>query len=161
MAEVTDAIRVLVLPLDGPAALVPTALVAEVTAYGTPELLRGGPDWLTGFIHWRGQRVPLVSLERALGRRRALDCVGRQRSLVVLYALAREPDLPYYAVATAAPPHPTMAHEAQLSHRGRGGEPYGWGRVELDEGEVVEIPDLEGLEGALVEVLRTLEATGP
>jgi len=159
MADAADAIRLLVLPLDGPSALVPTALVAEVTAYGAPEVLREGPDWLTGFIHWRGQRVPLVSLQHALGRGRDVERVGRQRSLVVFHAMTRDPDLPYYAVVTAAPPHPTMAREAGLSHRGRGAEPYGWCRVELDGGGMVEIPDLERLEGDLAEVLRTLGAT--
>lgn len=160
MADGADAIRVLLLPLDGPPALVPTALVAEVTAYGTPEALREGPDWLTGFVHWRGQRVPVVSLEHALGRGRGLERVARQRSLVVLHAMARDPDPPYYAVVTAGPPHPTLAREGELNHRGRAADPYGWGRVDLEEGGTVEIPDLERLEAGLAEVLRTLGATG-
>ncbi|MDZ7751876.1 MAG: chemotaxis protein CheW [Gammaproteobacteria bacterium] len=159
MAEEPDAIRVLLLPLDGPPALVPMAVVAEVTAYGTPEMLNEGPDWLMGFIHWRGQRVPLVSLDRALGRGSGPGRTGRPRSLVVFHAMTRDPDLPYYAVVTAAPPHPTMAREMELGHRGRAAEPYGWGCVELAEAGMVDIPDLERLEADLVEAVRRCSIT--
>lgn len=142
-------VRVLLLPLEGAPALVPTALVAEITSYATPVAPRDAPPWLLGFVRWRGQRLPLVSLEAALGRAPAVERVGRQRTMVVLRGLTAADELAYYAVVTAGPPHPSTAREEELQVGSRSAAPFRWGRVELAEVGLAEIPDLERLEQAL------------
>lgn len=51
------------MPLQEQTIILPCATVAEVVPYEAPTKLDQGPEWLLGFIRWRGLVIPLISLE--------------------------------------------------------------------------------------------------
>lgn len=149
MPEEGERIRLLLLPLAGEPALVPTAVVAEVTAYVAPDALPEAPPWVLGRVHWRSRRVPLVSLERALGREGVDPRLTPHRHMVVLHGVSGAPRLPYYAVVTEGAPRPRVAVAADIRPEGGPSAPFGWGRVRLAGDGAAEIPDLDRLEQGL------------
>lgn len=91
-------IRCLLVPVGGGQSqlLIPSAVVAEVTNYKVPEKKLGNsPKWLLGLIEWRGQHVPVISIEDILAHA-PLPPTNDQR-LVILYGLETSQFLPFYA----------------------------------------------------------------
>jgi len=87
-------IRGVFLPVADRQILLPNAAVAELIGYQEPEEDPAAPDWFLGHIPWRGKRIPLVSLERAVGRPDAVSQSKRVR-IAVLNTLNGNADLPY------------------------------------------------------------------
>ena len=64
----TDAppVRCMYLPLGDYGLLVPSAGVAEIVELSPIRKTDNMPDWITGYMSWRGVDIPLVPMERAL-----------------------------------------------------------------------------------------------
>jgi chemosensory pili system protein ChpC len=91
-------IRCLLVPVGGGKSqlLIPSAVVAEVTNYKQPEKkIVNTPKWLLGMVEWRGQNVPVVSIEDILVQ--PLTSSSHDHRLVILYGLETSQFLPFYA----------------------------------------------------------------
>lgn len=91
-------IRCLLVPVGGGKSqlLIPSAVVAEVTNYKPPEKkMANPPKWLLGMVEWRGQNVPVVSIEDILIQ--PLTSPSHDHRLVILYGLETSQFLPFYA----------------------------------------------------------------
>jgi len=98
-----SAIRCLLIPFGAGQLLLPTAVIAEVTSYNEPEQLNDNqPDWLLGIINWREQRLPLLSIEKALSLP-MIHSVNKART-VVLYGLESPHTMAFYAIQTVDVP---------------------------------------------------------
>lgn len=62
-----EAVRSLLLPLQGPDILVPYSVVQEIVAWREPSPLPNAPEWVLGAFQWRNWRLPVISAERLLG----------------------------------------------------------------------------------------------
>ncbi|HEX5513252.1 MAG TPA: chemotaxis protein CheW [Gammaproteobacteria bacterium] len=63
-AGITAGIRSMVVPLEQELMLLPSSIIAEVVPYIEPDPApANAPTWLLGMVPWRGQHVPLVSVE--------------------------------------------------------------------------------------------------
>ena len=102
MDAVVESVRSLWIPLDGVAVLVPNVAIAEVFE---PEALldvEGGPEWLSGAVRWRGQDIPVVSMQALCG----FDShrgAGKAR-ICIINSLHADSGLPFYAMIAAAIP---------------------------------------------------------
>jgi chemosensory pili system protein ChpC len=150
-----DPLRCLLVPLDGDRLLLPSAAVAEVSAYTQPVAVADSPPWLVGEVRWREQRLPLLSLEVVLRGGVSSPADARCR-IVVLYALAGARDPAFYGLLCRDIPKALRLTREDL----RPVElPPGYpgGEVAAVEGERVGralVPDLETLEHRLLAPLR-------
>jgi chemosensory pili system protein ChpC len=92
-------IRGVMLPVGEHYLLLPNAAVAEVIGYLPPEVAVGDLDYCLGWVDWRGQRIPVVSIERAIGEQESTGFTRRAR-IAVLNTLNNNQRLPYVGVLT-------------------------------------------------------------
>lgn len=150
MDYVDGTVRCLALPLIGNQLLVPNALVAEVVAADSVTPADGGPEWLLGYLPWRGSELPLVGLETALDGTRLVP--GPRSKIVVLNALSGDRSLAHYAVLVQGIPHQVLASERtlELDDSVADARPFVAAELRID-GERAFIPDLDSVEKALLE----------
>ncbi|MCE6984778.1 chemotaxis protein CheW, partial [Pseudomonas frederiksbergensis] len=76
------------LPLSDRCLVLPNVAVAELIGFQAGSPVLASPEWLLGWIDWRGQRLPLLSFESACGGQLQ---VGERARIVVLNALGSSP----------------------------------------------------------------------
>lgn len=84
MSDVQADVRCMLIPLHDGRLLLPSAAVAEVIGYRTPDPIADAPKWLQGTVSWHQREIPVIDFERLMG----LGQVGagiRQR-IAVCYA---------------------------------------------------------------------------
>jgi chemosensory pili system protein ChpC len=146
-------IRCVLVPVGNLRMLLPNATVAEVITYANPEPVPGAPEWLLGRIAWRGWRVPLVSFTKLAGAQEG-DSELTVR-VAVLKALGDNPELPFVAVVTQGFPRLTTLNAELIipTHDGKA-LPRGVKAQVLVRDDVAMIPDLEGIESEVFELLQ-------
>lgn len=146
-------IRCVLVPVGNLRLLLPNATVAEVITLPTPEHVDDAPEWLLGRIAWRGWRVPLISFTKLAGAQEADSDLSVR--VAVLKALGGNPKLPFIAVVTQGFPRLTTLN-AELIIPTHDGTPLPPGvKAEvLVRDDVAVIPDLEGIETELAEMLE-------
>jgi chemosensory pili system protein ChpC len=146
-------IRCVLVPVGNLRLLLPNATVAEVITLVTPEPVPGAPEWLVGRIAWRGWRVPLVSFTKLAGAQEG-DAELSVR-VAVLKALGGNAELPFVAVLTQGFPRLTTLNSELIipTHDGKPLPPGVKAQV-LVRDDVAVIPDLEGIENEVYELLQ-------
>ncbi|MGO4702709.1 chemotaxis protein CheW [Dyella sp. 2RAB6] len=149
-------IRCVLVPVGHLRLLLPNATVAEVITLPTSEPVENGPEWLLGRIAWRGWRVPLVSFTKLAGAEEGDPTLAKR--VAVLKALGGNPKLPFVAVVTQGFPRLTTLNAELIIPTHDGTElPPGVKAQVLVRDDVAVIPDLEGIEGQLAEMLELVE----
>lgn len=78
-------VKCLLLPVTGPAVIVPNSAVAEIITQQDVAPAADAPDWFLGTGRWRGTDIPLIAFDRLVGERDdAPEPAGR---FVVLFGL--------------------------------------------------------------------------
>jgi chemosensory pili system protein ChpC len=146
-------IRCVLVPVGNLRLLLPNATVAEVITLPTAEHVDDAPEWVLGRIAWRGWRVPLISFTKLAGAQEADSELSVR--VAVLKALGGNPKLPFIAVVTQGFPRLTTLN-AELIIPTHDGTPLPPGvKAEvLVRDDVAVIPDLEGIEAELAEMLE-------
>ena len=146
-------IRCVLVPVGNLRLLLPNATIAEVITFASPEPIAGAPEWLLGRISWRGWRVPLVSFTKLAGAQEG-DSELTVR-VAVLKALGNNPELPFVAVVTQGFPRLTTLNAELIipSHDGKE-LPRGVKAQVLVRDDLAMIPDLEGIENEVFELLQ-------
>ncbi|GLQ49581.1 chemotaxis protein CheW [Dyella flava] len=146
-------IRCVLVPVGNLRLLLPNATVAEVITLTTPEPVAGAPEWLLGRISWRGWRVPLVSFTKLAGAEEG-DTELSMR-VAVLKALGGNAEQPFVAVLTQGFPRLTTLNAELIipTHDGKP-LPRGVKAQVLVRDDVAMIPDLEGIESEVYELLQ-------
>ena len=123
--------------------IVPYALVAEITDVSLPEgsIHLGRSE--ASMVEWRGQQVPLVSVEAMNGEH--VPTIGRRVRCVVLYGTDPERALPYYAVLLSGVPRSEQIARGQIESAGPQDNPL-WRAVVRVGGRLTAIPDVRVLE---------------
>lgn len=147
LAEI--AVRCLTIDLHGLKLLLPNTLVAEVT--GTPQVsvAANTPDWIRGFISWRGRSTPLISFEQLLG----LEVSKRHSEprMVVLNTLNANPAVPFIAMEIQGLPHLSLLKHGMLEYEEtkNNAEPVILSRLRVDDESVI-VPNIDAIERMLV-----------
>jgi len=150
----TKTLHCVLIPMNNRQLLLPNVSIAEVVDHDTNLSGDEGPDWLAGYLDWRGQTLPVISYEGANEQEAIIPVAGRGR-IVVLNTIGPNHDkLPFLAIVTRGIPSQTRLEPEQV----HGGEDADQGpadlmQVEL-EGEPVWIPNLEYLESLGIEALK-------
>ena len=123
--------------------LVPYALIAEITDVSLPDdSIHLGRNEAT-IVNWRGQRVPLVSLEAMNGE--PVPTIGRRVRCAVLYGTDPERALPYFALLLSGVPRSEQVVRGQIEDAGAQDNPL-WRAVVHLGGRLTAIPDIRELE---------------
>jgi chemosensory pili system protein ChpC len=139
-------IRGVLLPVGGSYLLLPNAAVAELIGYLEPDVAAGDADCCLGWVAWRGRKIPVASIERAMGDQEASGFTRRAR-IAVLNTLNGNRDLPYMGVLTHGISRLSLVTPNNLEddEEGRPDAAVIRGAVKIN-GQMAWIPDLDELE---------------
>lgn len=89
MSTGTPDVYCLLMPLQGLRLLLPNAAIQEVMAF-TPPLPphKDAPSWLLGAIHWKGEQIPLISVEGLCGA--PVPERGSKSRIAILHAMGAQ-----------------------------------------------------------------------
>lgn len=147
MADNPEILSCVTIPVSDRQLLLPNVSIAEIVDYAKPETQSGGPNWLHGYLDWRGLKLPVVSYEGANGGDAAPPPEGHRGRIAVLNTISEHHErLPFLALVTRGIPRQAKVEESQLKVK-EGAEtgPADLMVVEF-EGESLTIPSLEYLE---------------
>ena len=150
-----SAVRCILIPFGAGQLLLPTAVIAEITYYNEPEQLDDNqPDWLLGIINWREQRIPLLSIEKALSLP-MINSVNKART-VVLYGLESPHTMAFYAFRAVDVPRTIAAvTNNNLINNPEAEKHTGLlYNVKVHQTDTAWLPDLSYLEDNLLNVLK-------
>ena len=141
-------VRCLTMNLHGVEMLLPNTLVAEVTETTEVSSAVNAPDWLNGYVSWRGRNVPLVSFEQLLG----VD-TGMQRDtghMAVLNTLNHNPQIPFIAIEIQGLPRLSVLQQGALEYdeNEKYAKPVVLSCLRV-EGEPVIVPNIDAIEQML------------
>jgi chemosensory pili system protein ChpC len=141
-------VRCLIVELYGMSLMLPNTLVAEVTDLMAATEAAHAPQWLTGFVSWRGRSVPLVSFEQLLG----LDTRSRhdESRMVILNTLNENPRIPFIAMEIQGLPRLSLLKHGMLEYdeNERAREPVILSSLRID-GEPMLVPNIDVIERML------------
>lgn len=105
MAEELNEVYSLMIPTVQGNILLPNSNVAEIVPFSNVELfqdMQDKPAWFLGHLYWRGQEIPLVSIDVIRGEE---DPQANKRSRVaVAHTLNQNRELPYIAIVVQGIP---------------------------------------------------------
>lgn len=136
----------LLLPLADRTLLLPNVAVAELIDYQRGEPASDAPPWYLRQVTWRERQVPLICFEAACGG--AVTLNERSR-IVVLNTLGGRAGLKFIALVIQGIPR-SCKLDSQLAYVDVPLCGLELAAVQVAD-QVVKIPDLDGLEGLLVE----------
>lgn len=151
MSVIQDKVRGLLVSLEGETLLVPNVAVAEVLPYSELDSSADGPDWLRGFLDWRGYRLPVVSIEVVHGH--AAPAIDKHSRIAVLNTVKGDGGISFYAILTRGIPHLARLGDEDIAMAGAFDEAASGelARVQVNSQRAI-IPDLEALETLVEEV---------
>ena len=111
MAE--DQIKCVALKINGDELLMPNASVAEIVPIKNIINVANKPDWMLGYLDWRGNSVPLVSFESMGGVRMPSLASGNVKA-AVLFSIGDDKDFPYLSILVQDSPSVLNVKESDL-----------------------------------------------
>lgn len=145
----TDAppVRCMYLPLGDYGLLVPSAGVAEIVELSPIRKTDNMPDWITGYMSWRGVDIPLVAMERAL--QKPLPPADVRGRIAVMHAVGNALRSGFYGIVIQRLPTVVLANERMPTSSPDAGE-VDWidGVMELEVGRGL-VPAFDYLEQRL------------
>lgn len=145
MAENSQVLPCVLIPVTDRQLLLPNVSLAEIVDYAEPVRAEDGPDWLVGYLNWRGLDLPVISYDAANGGTAVSPDSHRGRVAVLNTISASHPEMPFLAMVTQGIPSQTKLSEPQI--RESEGETGPADLMVVDvEGHTAYIPNLEYLE---------------
>lgn len=149
----------LLIPMTDFKLLAPMGAVAEVIKIRNVDPVDGdGPAFLKGWLDWRNQRIPLISLEQMVGK--SVDG-GWLGSVAVFHTLDSAGKLSFYAMETLGNPSMQRVGEDDSFDASSNSELGDVALLEVNiEGEAAHVPNLEYIEKAVCGALQEEAAYG-
>jgi len=146
MSGNADQVRSLWIPLREVNMLLPNVAIAEVGHYRVPDEQPDTPDWLLGAIDWRGQEIPVVSLELFCGDKIPANPVYSR--FIIVNSVRKNSTVPHYALVAAALPRSILFDNTIVTDVQTCDLPALQCRVYIGREQAV-VPDLDYLQEAL------------
>ena len=102
MDGVQEKVRSLWVPLREMNLLLPNVAVAEIGSYRAPEAQADMPEWFLGTVKWRGQSIPVMSIEAVCGLSVPSNPVFSR--LMIVNSVSPGSPIEHYAIVTAGLP---------------------------------------------------------
>ena len=152
MAENNRQLAAMLVPVLNDKLIVPGSVIAELIPFEAPEPVDGAPGWHLGEIHWRNQKVPVVSFEQANVGSSPVNTKRNHDRIAILNVITEGCELAFYGLALQGIPSSLRLMESDITPLKH---------ADKDAGELVScqiqtagvravIPDLEKLEALLL-----------
>lgn len=152
MKENSQSLQCVLIPVNDRQLLLPNVSIAEVVDYDNTETSANTPDWLVGFLDWRGLKLPVLSYDAANGAQMTVPGDNRGRIIILNTIGPGRQSSPFMALVTQGIPSQTRLEEEQLRKLDTETGPADLMQVEVD-GEIAWIPNLEHLESLATKVM--------
>ena len=134
MNDNSQSLSCVMIPMSGRQLLLPNVSIAEVVDYASADAGANTPEWLVGYLDWRGLQLPGDNRGRIV----VLNTIGDHHK-----------EVPFMALVTQGIPSQARLAEDQV--RKLEGEPGPADLMQVEvEGEHAWIPNLEFLESLVV-----------
>ncbi len=138
-----------VIPTPGEQLLLPNISVAEIVPWKRLNVPSQRPDWLMGYVGWRGQTIPVLHISQFDERNAGVT--GQPRCLVIMNR-ARNPAAPaFYALAATGLPRMVQLTADDLTSASRELSVAQVMKVNVGT-EVATIPDLAFIEEQILQL---------
>lgn len=145
MADNSNVLPCVLIPVADRQLLLPNVSIAEIVDYAQPEPIKDSPEWLAGYLSWRGLQLPVISYDAANGGTAVAPADMRGR-IAVLNTIGEDHSrLPFLAMMTQGIPSQTKLEKDQIVKLEQTLGPADLMMVEV-EGHTACIPNLEYLE---------------
>jgi len=131
--------------------ILPNTAVAEILYYSDPLPIDKSPAWLLGTIEWHGIRIPLISLEHAMGN--DLPAYASNNHIAVLNCLSnnKQSSFHFYGIVTLGLPKLHNIDENKITpSTNKTTNPLVLSNVLVNKLESI-IPDLDAVESKIKE----------
>lgn len=128
MANNSNTVHCVIVPIEKTHIVLPNTVVAEVVKFSEPEPIKNSPEWLLGHITWQSWRVPVLDYACLIGLE--IDDNPAGARIMVVKSLLQGEQLPYIGLVANGLPK----------------------LVTISAGMLVEDPDLELTTGLFSEV---------
>jgi chemosensory pili system protein ChpC len=145
MNDNSQTLSCVMIPMSGRQLLLPNVTIAEVVDYAGTNAGADMPEWLIGYLDWRGLQLPIISYDAANGGTAPAAADGRGRIIVLNTIGEQHRELPFVALITQGIPSQTRLTEDQIRKLDGEAGPADLMEVEVD-GENAWIPDLDYIE---------------
>jgi len=145
MKENSQSLQCVLIPVHGRQLLLPNVSIAEVVDFEGTETGANTPDWLVGFVEWRGLKLPVISYDAANDGQFVVPGENRGRIIVLNTIGPGHQKSPFMALVTQGIPSQTRLEESQVQKMDAEPGPADLMQVEVD-GDIAWIPNLEHLE---------------
>lgn len=150
MKENSQSLSCVMIPVCDRQLLLPNVSIAEVVDFSSTDADANAPDWLAGFLDWRGLKLPVISYDAANGGSLTVPGANRGRIIVLNTIGASHQQAPFMALIIQGIPSQTRLEEEQIRQLDGATGPADLMQVEVD-GETAWIPNLDYLESLALE----------
>lgn len=141
----------LLLPMQASQLLVPNVAMAELVGHQLPQRpAQSLPEWIQGFVQWRGESVPLVLYENYLGKRRGAE--SNDLRIAIMNSISDHYKGRFYGLLIQGIPRMQKITEEELINLAGAPSSGTLFQVDTPLGQA-DLPDLEALETALGQAL--------
>lgn len=145
MSDNNEILPCVIIPMHDTQLLLPNVSIAEVVDFATSEAESGSPEWLVGWLEWRGLSLPVISYDAANGNKLVVPGGNRGRVVVLNTIGQHHEETPFLALVTQGIPSQLRITADQVRETDGDKGQADQLLVELD-GDSAVIPDLEYLE---------------
>ena len=147
-----NSIKCISLKINQDDILLPNAAVAEIVPIKNIINVANKPDWMLGYLDWRGNSVPLISFE-AMGGVRMPSLADGSVKAAVLFSIGDDKDFPYVSLLVqGAPSVLNISEDDLLSNKEENNHPAIEEKVMVSDNNY-SIINLEKLETIVKEVM--------
>lgn len=150
MKENSQSLACVMIPVCDRQLLLPNVSIAEVVDFSSTDAGANTPEWLVGFLDWRGLSLPVISYDVANGGSLTVPGDNRGRIIVLNTIGSSHQQAPFMALITQGIPSQARLEESQIRQLDGEAGPADLMQVEV-EGEAAWIPNLEYLESLALE----------
>ncbi len=149
---VDEQIKCVVLKINEDELLLPNTAVAEIVPIRNIINVANKPDWMLGYLDWRGNSVPLVSFE-SLGGVRMPSLASGNVKAAVLFSISEDKDFPFVSILMQDAPSVVNVRESDMVDNNEAiSHPAITQRVMLGD-NVYSIMDLNRLEDNIKQIM--------
>ena len=102
MEQEALAVRSQMIALEALRLVLPNTAIAEVVAYSKLKLPDNQPEWLLGYVSWRGYQVPVISFERMVDQPGSKP--DKRSRIIILNSISADTLRPFYGMLSTGIP---------------------------------------------------------
>ena len=152
MAEVAENIKCVLLNINEDKLVLPNVAIAEIVPIRNIINVANKPDWMLGYLDWRGNSVPLVAFETLGGVRMPSLASGEVKAAVV-YAVGGDKSFPFVSFLVQGAPQVVNVTATDIIENKEEVQHPAIEQKVMVKGEMASLMDLEKLEQLIKHIM--------